>query len=141
MYYQKTLNTREQLGPLFRELASRVGTRRLRTIADAAGLSDWQTGRLLSFAISSPSFLDVMKLMDALDMTPNEAAEIIGFGPYETERDRKLLHLLHDERLTDEQRDELVRYVEVMAKPFLRAALVPATAEDEPERELAAVGQ
>lgn len=125
MYYKK-ISYRQQLVPLFEELGSRVKRQKLKDIAKRANLSDWQTGRLLSFSISSPSYLDMLKLTTALGMTPNEAAELVGMGPFGSEQDRRVLTLLHDERLSDAQREELVHFVEVVAAPLLQMQEAPA---------------
>ena len=125
MYYKK-ISYRQQLVPLFEELGSRVKRQKLKDIAQRAGLSDWQTGRLLSFSISSPNYLDMLKLTGALGMTPNEAAELVGMGPFGSEQDRRILALLHDERLSDAQREELVHFVEVVAAPLLQMQEAPA---------------
>lgn len=115
---------REQIKPLIDEL-NRIFARQRRTdIALMSGLTNYQVGRILGDFLPAPTYLDITKLISAADMSPNEAAAIVGL--YEPEDvslkksskselsayERRILALLRHNRLTPTQRLLLAQVIE-----------------------------
>lgn len=118
---KRKLAQREQLFPLIKELARRMNVLGLHTadLVEKTGLPDYQVNRILSATTGTPNWVEMTMVAVACGMSPNEAAKVAGLyhGEYDQEDgvleagpfDRQLLTLIHDENLSEEDREDIVR--------------------------------
>lgn len=98
-------------------------------LAEESGLTNYQVGRILGDYLPAPTYLDITALLMALDLSPNEAAALVGF-PYapaaiddELEEraaplnaaERRMLSILRRDGLGPTQRLMLVQLLDATA--------------------------
>lgn len=114
---------RAEIRPLIEELNDRFAREKHVAIAERSGLTHYQVGRILGDYLPAPTYLDITKLIRAADMSPNEAAHIVGLYDTTSEEDeetlvarssyeRRILSLLRRPTLRPSQRLILAQVIE-----------------------------